>query len=75
MAKDINRIKVVLVEHKRTNEWLAEQLEINLTTIAKWCNNTMQPNIEIFMQITKILNVEIQEPLMKDSSQAKATDS
>ncbi len=75
MAKDINRIKVVLVEHKRTNEWLAEQLEINLTTIAKWCNNTIQPNIEIFMQITKILNVEIQEPLMKDSSQAKATDS
>ena len=75
MAKDINRIKVVLVEHKRTNEWLAEQLEINLTTIAKWCNNTMQPNIEIFMQITKILNVEIQGPLMKDSSQAKATDS
>ena len=24
--KDLNRIKVVLVEHKRTNKWLAEQL-------------------------------------------------
>ena len=24
--KDINRIKVVLVEKKRTNKWLAEQL-------------------------------------------------
>lgn len=26
MKKDINRIKVVLVEKKRTNKWLAEQL-------------------------------------------------
>ena len=33
MAKDINRIKVVLVEHKRTNKWLAEQLGINPTTV------------------------------------------
>ena len=35
MAKDINRIKVVLVEHKRTNKWLAEQLGINPTTVSK----------------------------------------
>ena len=26
MAKDINRIKVVLVEQKRTGKWLAEQM-------------------------------------------------
>ena len=26
MDKDINRIKVVLVEKKKTNKWLAEQL-------------------------------------------------
>ena len=26
--EDINRIKVVLVEKKRTNKWLAEQLEL-----------------------------------------------
>ena len=26
VTKDINRIKVVLVEKKRTNKWLAEQL-------------------------------------------------
>ena len=54
MAKDINRIKVVLVEHKRTNKWLAEQLGINPTTVSKWCTNTTQPNIETFIQIAKI---------------------
>ena len=35
MEKDINRIKVVLVEHKRTNKWLAELLGINPTTVSK----------------------------------------
>ncbi len=28
MSKDINRLKVVLAEKKRTNKWLAEQLPI-----------------------------------------------
>ena len=33
MAKDINRIKVVLVEKKRTNKWLAEALQKDPATI------------------------------------------
>ena len=36
MDKDINRIKVVLVEKKRTNKWLAEQLGCAPTTVSKW---------------------------------------
>ena len=28
--QDINRLKLVLVEKKRTNKWLSEQLGINL---------------------------------------------
>ena len=67
MAKDINRIKVVLVEQKRTNKWLAEQLGINPTTVSKWCTNTTQPNIETFLQIAKTLNVEVQDLLLKSS--------
>ena len=39
MDKDINRIKVVLVEKKRTNKWLAEQLGCASTTVSKWCTN------------------------------------
>jgi len=66
MEKDINRIKVVLVEHKRTNKWLAEQLGINPTTVSKWCTNTTQPNIETFIQIAKVLDVSLEELLVKD---------
>ena len=43
--KDLNRIKVVLVEKKRTNKWLAEQLGKDPATISKWCTNTSQPDL------------------------------
>ena len=65
MEKDINRIKVVLVEHKRTNKWLAELLGINPTTVSKWCTNTTQPNIETLLLIAKALDGEVQELLIK----------
>ena len=42
---DINRIKVVLVEKKKTNKWLAEQLSKDPATVSKWCTNTSQPDL------------------------------
>ena len=38
--KDFNRIKVVLVEHKRTARWLSEALGKDPATVSKWCTNT-----------------------------------
>lgn len=35
--KDLNRLKVVLAEKKKTGKWLAEQLGKDQTTISKWC--------------------------------------
>lgn len=61
MSKDINRLKVVLAEKKRTNKWLAEQLGKDPATISKWCTNTLQPNVETMVKIAKHLHVEIQE--------------
>ncbi len=43
--KDINRIKVVLVEKKRTSKWLSEQLRKDPATISKWSTNTSQPDL------------------------------
>lgn len=40
MDKDINRIKVVLAEKKRTNKWLAEQLGYAPTTVSKCMSTT-----------------------------------
>lgn len=56
--EDMNRIKVVLVEKKRTNKWLAEQLGKDPATVSKWCTNTSQPSLELLFQIAKLLEVE-----------------
>ena len=66
MDKDINRIKVVLAEKKRTNKWLAEQLGCALTTVSKWCTNACQPPMEIYLKIDKLLEVDIAELLNKE---------
>ena len=70
MSKDINRLKVVLAEKKRSNKWLAEQLGKDPATVSKWCTNTIQPNVETLVEIAKCLNVEIQDlfwPIKKQS--------
>ena len=59
--EDINRIKVVLVEKKRTNKWLAEQLGCAPTTVSKWCTNACQPPMETYIKIAKLLEVELAE--------------
>lgn len=63
MNKDINRLKVVLAEKKRTNKWLAEQLGKDPGTVSKWCTNTMQPNLETLVEIAKILEVDTKDLL------------
>lgn len=59
MKEDINRIKVVLAEKKRTNKWLAEQLGKDPATVSKWCTNTSQPALETIIEIAKLLEVEV----------------
>ena len=61
MGKDINRIKVMLVEKKRTNTWLAEQLGKDPATVSKWCTNTIQPSLDTLLRIAELLDVQIQE--------------
>lgn len=59
MKEDINRIKLVLVEKKRTNKWLAEQLGKDPATVSKWCTNTAQPGLETLIEIARLLQVDI----------------
>lgn len=61
METDINRLKVVLAEKKRTNKWLCEQLNVNPSTVSKWCTNSSQPDIETFIRISQLLKVELND--------------
>ena len=57
--KDINRIKVVLVEKKRTSKWLSEQLMKDPATISKWCTNTSQPDLITLTKVATLLDVDV----------------
>ena len=63
MSQDINRLKVVLADKKRTNKWLAEQLGKDPTTVSKWCTNKVQPNLETMFVIAKVLDCDIKDLL------------
>ena len=60
-TKDLKRIKVMLVEKKRTNKWLAERLGKDPATISKWVTNVSQPSLENLIEIAKLLEVDIKE--------------
>ena len=67
-TKDINRLKVVLAEKKRTNKWLAEQLGKDPATVSKWCTNTTQPGLETLLEIAKVLEVDVKDLLNSSST-------
>ena len=59
--EDLNQLKLVLVQKKRTNKWLAEQLGVNQTTVSKWCTNTTQPDLATLKRISELLEVSVSE--------------
>ena len=63
MAQDINRLKVVLAEQKRTNKWLAEQLGKDPASVSKWCTKASQPSLETLVEIARSLNVDVKDLL------------
>lgn len=62
--KDVNRIKVVLAEKKRTSKWLSEQIGRNPATVSKWCTNTIQPSMDALLDIANALEMNIQDLLL-----------
>ncbi len=58
---DLNRLKVILVEKKRTSKWLAEELGKNPTTISKWFTNVIQPDLPTLRKIADLLDVDIKD--------------
>lgn len=59
----INRLKVILAEKQRTNKWLAEKLGKSDVTVSRWCTNEVQPSMETFLEIARLLDVDIKELL------------
>ena len=59
--QDVNRLKIVLVEQKKTSKWLSEALGVNPSTVSKWCTNSSQPDIETLAKISKLLGIGVED--------------
>ena len=66
---ELNRLKIVLVEKKRTGKWLAEVLKKNEATISRWCTNESQPSIETLFEIAKVLDIDVKDLLVNSKDQ------
>ena len=65
VLKDINRLKIVLVEKKKTGRWLAEQLGKDPSTVSKWCTNVSQPDLITLSRIAELLNIDRRDLINK----------
>ena len=65
--QDVNRLKLVLVEQKKTSKWLSEELGVNPSTVSKWCTNTCQPDLGNLMRIAELLGVDLNELVRFDA--------
>lgn len=62
--KQINRLKIVLVEQNITGKWLAETLGKNEATVSRWCTNESQPSLETLVKIANVLKVDVKDLLV-----------
>ena len=53
---DINLLKLVLVEKRKTGKWLAE----HPSNVSKWCSNVTQPDLATLVKVANLLDVDIQ---------------
>lgn len=66
--EDLNSLKVVLVEKKKTSKWLAEELGKNSSTVSKWCTNVSQPDLHTLNQIAELLDVDVKSLIISNKS-------
>ena len=67
-TENFNRLKVVLVEKNKTGKWLAEQLGMSTCSVSKWCQNTVQPNLQTLDKISRLLDVDIKDLLVSNKT-------
>lgn len=63
----LNRIKAVLVERDKSQQWLAEQIGKSFSTVNAYCCNRQQPSLEILDKVAECLNVDMKELIIERS--------
>ena len=59
----MNRIRVILAEHNKTNKWLAEQLGKSETTVSRWVQNKNHPSLNQLVQMARLFEIDAKDLL------------
>ena len=66
IMEKLNRLKAVLAEQDKTSKWLAEQVGKSACTVSKWCNNSVQPDLQTLNNIANLLKVDVKDLLVSN---------
>lgn len=58
-----NRIRVILADKQLTNRWLADKMGVTDMTVSRWKTNKIQPSMAQFVEIARLLQVDIKDLL------------
>lgn len=64
--KKYNRIKVVLAEKDKNGIWLEEQIGKSNTTVSKYINQRVQPDLITLNAIADALDVDVKDLLVSN---------
>ena len=66
MDNKLNRIKVVMAEKDKTGLWLSEKIGKSNTTVSKYINQRVQPDLKTLYAIADALDVDVKELLLSN---------
>ena len=66
MERKYNRIKVVLAEKDKTGIWLSEKIGKSNTTVSKYVNQRVQPDLITLNSIADALEVDVKDLLVSN---------
>ena len=62
----LNSIKVVMAEKDKTGLWLSEQIGKSNTTVSKYLNQRVQPDLKTLNEIANALDVDVKDLLVSN---------
>ena len=66
MDNKLNRIKVVMAEKDKTGLWLSEKIGKSNTTVSKYINQRVQPDLKTLYAIADALEIDVKELLLSN---------
>lgn len=67
----LNRLRIVMAEKEKTGRWLGKQIGKSNTTISKYMNQKVQPDLRTLNDIANTLDVDVKDLLVSNREPKK----